>query len=1812
MSAVKVSRTLSNIVRDIDICESSYNEMLAAVKVDKTAKAAMLIRRRLDKKFFDINNKLSETSLELSSLCDQPEIAELDEKLSNCYDRLSEMTSLLEDYDSSMTFLSKLEPLVDDLNIMFDLVVNEKKTISDGLSQLQQLRKDIDTLLLDKRCFVEIMSSDETKNLDNIVQKVKEKVKAVYKTLLEGAGGNIKEGGTLYESAESVSSQVASMSIAHAPPKFEPAILTSFNGNIAEYSSWKRCYLDRLQQWPYLTEATKVNWLANKSILTHSETFSAVQNVRSLSEIWSILDSMYLSNTRVLMNIYDEWSTKQKCDKLENFGALYVDFKSTLNSVKEICENDDEMSFKSSAFPLYCRLKDLSPYKVMEALNLNIGNAIDLKIWDSVIEKYYKLSLSSNNPKVIKKPPDIKNKPRVNALLSSKGQKIKCNICSDNHYSDKCATLLALSIPERINMVKDKSLCYLCLHKHTLSDCKKKETFGYCRTPKCGKMHNKILCEGDQSTTPPMCAAVYTHSKTTANVCFPVQFVTVASHASAQRVPNKITCFFDAGSSVNLVRQDIAVKYNFKKVPFCLEISLATGAKSNLTVMYVVPILDNSGNTHNIYCAGVTNIGDVVSTYPVKEAAKAFSMSERCFDDIRNKNIDILVGFISPSVYPMEINRTADVVLLRSLFGTGYLTQGISKGTDSGFNGGQVCKVTSVQAHLPDFLMAEHLGIDVMPKCKSCKNCEECLLRYSNMGWQASKELELIEDSLELDVKAKKWTAAYVYETDPCVLENNFNAALAQYNNLKKSLIKKGDFAAFDMAMQEAIDRKVFTPETESEKAYQGPKFYVSLVPAYKNSETTPVRVCLNSSTKFRGRSLNECLIKGPSGLNKLFDVNLRFRYYEEVLCLDLSKFYNSVLSCSFDAQLRRVLWSSDPEKQPETFLTRTVAFGDKPGGIYTMTALNLTADMFKDISPEAAEKIKRDRYADDILTGAHSRGSCEQLFQNIKIICENGGFSVKDPIYSGSDHGPVKILGLIWRPCQDTLEVEGHLNINGKFRGKFLDSELDFSETVKMPTTLNVKQLWRVCMSQFDCNGFLGPFFIRLKLLMREIVVATAGSKMCWTAIVPDYVREELEVILREMTKLCEITFPRSITPKDAVGTPEIVCFCDGSSLAVCAIVFLRWTFDNGHPAITLFTACKTKVAPVHIESIPRLELMSALIGTRLVVSVAKALDLESARKYFFMDSTAALAMIKADAGALSIFGSHRVGEIKSKTDPKDWYWLDTKSNIADIGTRKNTRLVDLGPGSEYQCGPKWLERSEEFWPVKPLSSLNNKIPTAELSKAAAKILHVAVCEPVIDVKRYGSFNKAKRILAYVLKFVFMKSKLATPDFPSLCETASVLLFYQNQRSERESFTKGKYTPLLPLIEHCEVNFPSPTGKASFPIVKIKGRGEVLAEIGGKAALPVLDSCSHLSACVMNDAHNSQHLSVDKTVCISRLDCWIVRARKVARTVCRSCVLCQFNNAKPARQLMGGLEQEMLRPSPPFYLTCIDIFGPFRCKGLVNSRASKDFYGIIFVDSVSKYTYLDILTGYSGDDFLRCFQRFTAVCGTPRHVSSDMGTQLCAGRAQIMKWDFTAVEQAYKQSTEFRWRVAPSKAHHWVGQAEVYIREVKKMLKRKLCSTFTYEELQTTLFQVAYMLNSRPILGDCSEDSNNVLTPFQLVGRIEPVCLPDTNFDYSASKFVRVKHIEQLVKAFWLEWKSKVLPNLVRLKKWAKEEPNLNIDSIVMIKNDNPLVKSYLTGRIIDTRTSRDGKVRSATVRLKNGTIQTYSIHNLCPVSID
>ena len=124
-----------------------------------------------------------------------------------------------------------------------------------------------------------------------------------------------------------------------------------------------------------------------------------------------------------------------------------------------------------------------------------------------------------------------------------------------------------------------------------------------------------------------------------------------------------------------------------------------------------------------------------------------------------------------------------------------------------------------------------------------------------------------------------------------------------------------------------------------------------------------------------------------------------------------------------------------------------------------------------------------------------------------------------------------------------------------------------------------------------------------------------------------------------------------------------QLHVFADASTKAYGTVVLLSC------PEQTIFVMAKGRVAPLKRITLPKLELMPAVIAARLARFVVESLG-QNVSVHLSTDSQIVLFWLQSNK-FLPQFISHRVGEIQQLIPSATWRHCPTADNPADLLTR-------------------------------------------------------------------------------------------------------------------------------------------------------------------------------------------------------------------------------------------------------------------------------------------------------------------------------------------------------------------------------------------------------------------------------------------------------------------------------------------------------------------------------------------------------------
>ena len=1164
------------------------------------------------------------------------------------------------------------------------------------------------------------------------------------------------------------------------------------------------------------------------------------------------------------------------------------------------------------------------------------------------------------------------------------------------------------------------------------------------------------------------------------------------------------------------------------------------------------------------------------------------------------------------------------------------------------------------------FWDTDQLGVEPPRRCESCRKCAEkgeCSEEHLIHSYLEALEYEILEKNVAVENGETRVT--YPFKKDPSCFSDNKKVVTKVAEKLWQRLKKDNLLDAYHAEIKKYLDRGTFRVLTEEEmNNYDGPVNYITHHGVIKDSASTPLRVVTNSSFKNGPNSLNDTLVRGPNSLNDMLAVTIRFRVYEFVFCFDLAKAYNTMITSIIELHLRRFVWRWDENSPWVVYGIDRVHFGDVPAACFLEISKKKTAELGKDIDEVAARKLIEDTYVDDGFTGGNAetvkrivgeKGEDGKYDGTLSQILRIGGFEVKEIVVEGdmsqSDHNLLNntCFGYVYDPKLGIMKIKFTVNLSKKKRNVRTGPNLTVEDLGKLRSmSMSKRNLLGVTNSFGDFLGLADPFTLRFKLLMRNLFDREVPLQ--WDDEIDEELRQDWIDLITEAVRGQMLVFPRRARPVGAVGCPRIVGFGDGANPAYGGAVYLVWQFkcndedecdnvycreqlgEGGHYAGYLILG-KARVTPLRGFTVPRSEMSGAVLASRMMFRVVKALqsiDDRPSSAILLLDSECTISSLEVSSGKLKPFFGNRKSEILETLDKiasycevEETHHVGTDENPADLLTRGHAKLSDLGPDSFWMTGPSFFSLPREHWPVtrdfvkKNLPEEEMKSPHGIARLAAVQVEHGETARmPKLFVSiqdilwRSNSLESRKRVLARVIigwKSVKVdatrdkKLEVLSVDLgPDDLKLAEELILVHGMIDTATAFEEGKLASLLPLRK----------GK----LIVTRGRlGErSLNPIFGVSSLPILMPSSRVASLYMWRAHvgftGLLHRSVAQTLAKSRSWVWIVKGKDLAKKICRKCMECRKERKVLLKQQMGKVREETVTMCPPWTYVSLDYAGPVVIKGEVNVRSRGKSWILVFVCKSTKAVCLLPTAGYDTASFLCKFEEFQARKGPQIKITTDRGTQLVksgivlAEKDSPRKWDW---KEVVRKNKTVQWEFVPVGAAHRNGLAESTVKILKKSLRLAITPgvVLSYSEFTTLLARIAHAINSRPlgvsrVSGDSQqEDFLSPLTPNHLLlgkseGEVPPLDYIDTG-----KHTERLAYVSEVYASWWKAWIEQVLPSLMPISKWKKRAKNLVVGDVVMMIYEGNMKDDYRLAKVLEVHPDDDGIVRTVTVgyRRKN-----------------
>ncbi|XP_066585627.1 uncharacterized protein [Prorops nasuta] len=952
---------------------------------------------------------------------------------------------------------------------------------------------------------------------------------------------------------------------------------------------------------------------------------------------------------------------------------------------------------------------------------------------------------------------------------------------------------------------------------------------------------------------------------------------------------------------------------------------------------------------------------------------------------------------------------------------------------------------------------------------------------------------------------------------------------------------------------------------------------------AVMRADSNKIRVVFNASQQgSNGYSLNDLLHSGPKLQSEITSVITDWRFDRIVIVTDIVKMYRQTLIHPDDLDWQRLIWRELPNIPIRDYQALTVTYGTKSAPFLALCVLQQLARDGRLTHPRASQLLSKKSYIDDIFLGEDNESEVQaQRDELIGLLATAGmelgkwssnrssllqGLCNEEAIELPTTSGEiVGALGLKWDTKTDTF--------------RFRPSLPPISHIVTKRTVLSDTA------RLFDPLGFIAPILVRAKILLQDLWI----NQLDWDIPLPTELLERWLSFRSALPQLAEIQITRWVGVTRSTEW-HLHGFADASKRAYAAAVY---AVVPGASSVLLMA--KTRISPINVESIPRLELCGATLLVLLSRHILDNLSQVPASITFWSDSKVVLDWLKSHPSRWPTFVANRVSKIATTIPNAVWRHVPTKDNPADCASRGTTPL-ELAKLDLWWHGPAWITQLNSEWPSQ----------TASQILAAAAINDDNPHDEILDsLERFSNFPRVVRIIAYCIRWKTLYSNKDTPLSigPSLHELAYSkrclfkLVQFRFFSAEVTLLSKGQ-----------AVRSGSALARLA-PFIDEHG----LIRVGGRlhnADLPynerhpiILPKACFLVRLLVEDVHRvTLHGGVQLMKSVLFRHFWIIHGHRLIVSIYRTCVKCLRFGATPIQQQMAPLPADRLIPRRPFAITGLDFAGPFPIlfsKG--RGAKSTKGYVAIFICFTIKAVHMEVVSDMTTETFLAAFSRFTARRGLCSTLYSDNGTTF-KGAASELKQLFAQTSgftqeifpQLAAQGTE--WKFIPPRAPHFGGLWEAAVRCFKHHLRRAVGqATFTFEEFSTLVIKIEACLNSRPICPLSNEANDPVaLTPGHFLVGSAPLAYPEpiqeTNAKLSANQ--RWKLISQIRNSFWVRWRKEVFHLLQQRNKWRKLQPNLSKGDLVILTEELAPPAAWPLAIVTKTHPGKDNLVRVVTLR--------------------
>ncbi|XP_058827968.1 uncharacterized protein LOC131687894 [Topomyia yanbarensis] len=1386
---------------------------------------------------------------------------------------------------------------------------------------------------------------------------------------------------------------------------------------------------------------------------------------------------------------------------------------------------------------------------------------------------------------------------------SDPGKLKPCKMCErTDHRLRYCEDFRKIDYADRLKLATREKLCIVCLNEHS-GQCKFKIR---CNVGECRERHNPLMHPVGNVVS--MSAHIRSHSK----ILF--RMVPVQLQWGIQSVT--VLAFLDEGASVTLLEKRVADRLGI------------VGVKERLTIRWTADVTreEKESRRMNIWVSGVgVSAGNKLLLHNVRTVGKLTLPYQKLdsqeliaqFKHMQGLTIEsydgqpeLLIGLNNiHSFAPLEAKMGTPVDPIAVKCNLGWTVYGpknpitASVGNYLGYHK----EITNEDLHE---LLRSHYAL------------EESVVIVPRETEEDRRARKILEHTTKR--VCERFETGLLWKTDDPHFPNSYPMALRRLKQLEKRLEKNPTLCANVNMQIDEYQRKGYAHlATADELAQTAPEkvWYLPLNVVRNPKKPDKIRLVWDAAATVQGVSLNSQLLKGPDLLVPLVKVIIGFRERRIAFGGDLKEMFHQLKIRAEDKQAQRFIFRKSSDDPPSVYLA--VQY------------------------PEAAAAIINRHYVDDYFDSTDTVKAAAKLATEIRLVHSKGGFEIRNwvsnspeflkclgeekpvaPVHFNRDKETFqeRVLGVIWNPETDEFS----------FSTRHREELLEYLYEGKRPT----KRLVASCvMGFFDPLGLLSPFTIHGKIIIQHLW----RSKCDWDQEIDSDCWDLWKRWTDLLSDVEAIRIPRCYIGEaktDEIESLEVHIFTDASDLAYGCAAYLR-VVARGVVRCSLIMS-RAKVAPLKRQSIPRLELMGAVLGARLSQTILSTHTHKIARTVFWTDSRTVCSWLRSDQHKYKQFVAFRVGEIWELTNVKDWRWIPTKLNIADVLTKWG-QGPPLQSDGEWFTGIAFLYLPQYQWPseeatfdeteeeVRGAILFHGLIDAEVLSRwtrllrvTASVIRFVANCrrkqkgEPIMTSQ--ATAKQQKMIDRIVMKCATVQGPLTKEEF----QQAEVVLWRQVQwdsfPDEMSALSNNlKRQPGEPLeaVKKGSCIYKSSPILDEEGVLRMDGRMTNANECSFDKRHPIILSRSHEITQKLIQHHHEEfgHANSETVFNEMRQRFQIPKLRPASKSVVKRCVWCKVNKCRPRAPRMAPLPVERVSSSMrPFSSVSIDYLGPLEV--MIGRRKEKRWVAI-FTCLAVRAVHLEVVHSLTTESCRMAISRFRSRFGKPNHIFSDNATCFRGTNNEVVKMEKINGECAERLASPVTsWHFNPPGTPHMGGIWERMVRSVKDAMRalddgRKL----TDEILSTTLAKVADMINTRPLtyLPQDSEETEALTPNHFLRGTVTgaDTCLEDGPSNSAEALRNLYKRSQYLAEKMWERWRKEYLPTINPRSKWHDEQKPLKMGDLVFVV-DGKNRKGWKRGIVEAVIQGIDGRVRQVDVRTADGSVQRRGVVNLAVLEIE